>query len=93
MTRLCRTDETITRRGSSHTRHYHDVRAGLFPPPVKTGRRSVAWPSDEIDALNAARTAGASDDEIRALVRQLVEARKAKAAAAIAMATAAQPAA
>jgi len=33
--------------------------------------RSVGWPSDEVEAINAARIAGKSVDEIRQLVIRL----------------------
>jgi prophage regulatory protein len=36
----------------------------------------VGWPSDEIDAINAARIAGKTDEEIIALVAKLEVARK-----------------
>lgn len=49
---------------------YRDMRRGLFPRPVKLGRAS-AWPSDAVAAVIAARIAGKSDDEIRALVDDL----------------------
>jgi prophage regulatory protein len=49
--------------------------AGLAPRPVKIGASSVGWPLSELAALNAARIAGAKDDEIRALVQRLVSAR------------------
>jgi prophage regulatory protein len=39
----------------------------------------VGWPSSEVAAINAARIAGKTDDEIRALVVKLEEARKAEA--------------
>jgi prophage regulatory protein len=48
---------------------------GLLPPAISLGARSVAWPQHELDALAAARIAGKSEDEIRALCRELVEAR------------------
>jgi prophage regulatory protein len=41
--------------------------------------RAVGWPSEEVQALNAARIAGKSDEEIRALVVKLEAARKAAA--------------
>jgi prophage regulatory protein len=44
---------------------------------VKLGPRSVGWPSSEVGAINAARVAGWTDDEIRALVTQLHRARAA----------------
>lgn len=48
---------------------------GLLPPGIALGLRSVAWPAHELDAIAAARIAGKSDDEIRALVRDLIAAR------------------
>jgi prophage regulatory protein len=45
--------------------------------PVKiSGARAAGWPQHEISAVIDARIAGASDDEIRALVERLHEARK-----------------
>ena len=38
--------------------------------------RAIGWPATEIEALNAARISGKTDDEIRLLVRQLETARK-----------------
>jgi len=55
----------------SHVSIYGRVKEGLFPKPVRIGQRSVAWPSDEVQAINAARIAGQSDDEMRALVKAL----------------------
>ena len=49
---------------------------GLWVRPVQIGPRSVGWPESEVARLNEARIRGASEDEIRALVRQLESARK-----------------
>lgn len=51
---------------------------GLLPGPVKFGARSL-WPRHELDAVAGAVIGGASDDDLRALVAQIVEARKANA--------------
>ena len=50
---------------------YNNIRDGLWPKAVNIGRRSVGWPSDEIIAINAARVAGQTDDQIRELVKEL----------------------
>ncbi len=50
---------------------YNLIRDGLWTKPVSIGQRSVGWPDDEVRALNAARIAGKSDDEIRDLVNRL----------------------
>ena len=56
---------------------YSDIADGLFPPPVHLGERCSAWVEGEVDQVCAARIAGASEDEIRQLVKQLVTARRA----------------
>ncbi len=63
-------------RGRSRSAHYLDIHQGLFTPPVQIGARAVGWPSSEVETINAARIAGRSDAEIRALVATLVAARK-----------------
>lgn len=55
---------------------YRWASSGLMPPPIKLGPRASAWPDAEIDAIAAARISGASTDEIRALVLELVAARR-----------------
>lgn len=62
--------------GDSRSTIYLRISQGLWTKPVKTGPRSVGWPSCEVAALNAARIAGKSDDEIRELVATLETARK-----------------
>lgn len=64
-------------RGRSRSSHYFDIQQGLFTRPVRIGLRAVGWPDDEVSELNAARIAGKSDAEIRALVLKLEAVRKA----------------
>jgi len=47
-----------------------------FPESIKIGERAVAWIESEIDAINAARMAGKSADEIRQLVKTLMAKRR-----------------
>ena len=61
--------------GMSRSTLYLRVRQGLMPPPVKLGERSAAWPEHEISAINAARVAEKSDDDIRELVARLYRKR------------------
>jgi len=65
--------------GYSRSTIYLRISQGLWTKPVSLGARAVGWPSNEIAALNAARIAGKSDEEIRALVAKLQAARKAAA--------------
>lgn len=55
----------------SHASIYNAIKAGLFTKPVPIGQRSVGWPSQEVQAINAARIAGKSEAEIRELVNRL----------------------
>ena len=75
-TTILRLPTVIRRRGRSRSAHYLDIQEGLFPHPVSIGARAVGWPEYEVDAINAARIAGKSDDEIRGLVKELIVARK-----------------
>jgi len=63
---------------SGHPRStlYLRISQGLWTKPVSLGPRSVGWPSCEVTAINAARIAGKTDEEIRALVIKLEAARK-----------------
>jgi prophage regulatory protein len=63
--------------GHSLATFYRRKDAGLIPPTVSLGDNSEALALHEIDAINRARLRGESEDQIRALVRELVEARKA----------------
>jgi prophage regulatory protein len=63
--------------GLSRSTLYLRISQGLWIRPVSLGGRSVGWPAHEIAALNAARIAGQSDEEVRELVRKLAAGRKA----------------
>jgi prophage regulatory protein len=76
---ILRLPTVLKRRGRSRSSHYADIGAGLYVKPVQIGSRAVGTPEDEVEALNAARIAGKTDDEIRALVVKLEAARKAAA--------------
>ena len=61
--------------GQSRSTLYLRISEGLWTRPVAIGPRAVAWPAHEVAALNAARIAAKSDDEIRVLVTHLHAAR------------------
>jgi len=65
--------------GLSRSTLYLRISQGLWPKPVNLGARAVGWPAREVAAVNAARIAGKSDEEIRALVVKLESTRKAAA--------------
>ena len=55
----------------SHASIYNAIKAGLFTTGVAIGQRSKGWPSEEVQAINAARIAGKSETEIKELVIRL----------------------
>ena len=61
--------------GSNSTVYAH-VEAGSLTSPVKIGLRASGWPEHEADAINAARIAGKTEDEIRELVKILMAKRQ-----------------
>ena len=55
---------------------YDLMSRGEFPKSIKIGERAVAWIESEVDAINAARMAEKSADEIRELVKSLMAKRQ-----------------
>ena len=74
---ILRLPAVLHERGRSRSAHYLDIQQGLFTRQVAIGARAVGWPADEVAALNAARIAGMTDEQIRAFVRKLEAACKA----------------
>jgi prophage regulatory protein len=62
--------------GLSRSTIYLRIAQGLWTKPVSLGERAVGWPSEEVAAINAARIAGKTDEEVRALVTKMEAARK-----------------
>ena len=77
---LFRLPSVLEKTGFARSTLYLRIDQGLFTAPVSLGTsHAVAWPASEVHAINSARIAGKSNDEIRALVVQLEAARKAAA--------------
>ena len=55
----------------SHASIYTAIKAGLFTKPVPIGERSVGWPDYEVSAINRARIAGQTEEQIKELVNRL----------------------
>ena len=66
-----------TESGYSRSTIYLRIAQGLWTKQVSLGPRCVGWPAHEVAALNSARIAGKTDEEIRALVVRLEAARQA----------------
>ncbi|CAN5474721.1 hypothetical protein BH11PSE7_BH11PSE7_00100 [soil metagenome] len=62
--------------GYSRSTIYLRITQGLWTKQVTLGPRCIGWPAHEVAALNAARIAGKSESDIRALVVKLEAARK-----------------
>jgi prophage regulatory protein len=74
---------TIVRRPSvlkllqiSRSNLYKKIEQGLWPAPIQLGARAVAWLSNENEQVLGAMIAGQSQEEIKQLVKTLVEHRK-----------------
>ena len=68
---ILRRKQVQAESGYSRSTIYLRIAQGLWTKAVSLGPRAVGWPAEEVSALNAARIAGKSDDEIRALVARL----------------------
>jgi prophage regulatory protein len=79
VTTIYRLPAVKTQTGLSRSTIYLRITQGLWTKPVSLGARAVGWPAQEVATLNAARIAGKSEEEIRALVAKLEAARKAAA--------------
>jgi len=73
---ILRRKQVEAESGYSRSTVYLRISQGLFTKPVSLGARAVGWPAHEVSALNAARIAGKSEIEIRALVAKLETSRK-----------------
>ncbi len=73
--RILRRKQVEHETGLSRSTIYLRITQRLWPRPVNLGARAVGWPASEIHALNAARIAGRSNDQIRGLVIELEGAR------------------
>lgn len=76
MPTILRIPDVKTQSGLSRSTIYLRIAQGLWTKPVSLGARAVGWPSDEVAAINAARIAGKTDEEVRTLVAKLEAARK-----------------
>jgi prophage regulatory protein len=63
--------------GDSRSTIYRKISKGLFTKQVSIGGARVAWPANEVQAIINARIAGKSEEEIKALVLELHDQRKA----------------
>ena len=72
---ILRRKQVEAETGYSRSTIYLRISQGLFIRPVSLGARAVGFPAGEVLALNAARIAGKTETDIRALVAKLEAAR------------------
>ncbi|MEN8131867.1 MAG: AlpA family phage regulatory protein [Pseudomonadota bacterium] len=63
------------RTGYANSTLYARIEKGLFPPPVRIGKKMSGWPDTEVDAVIAATVAGYPPERLRDLVSRLVAER------------------
>jgi prophage regulatory protein len=73
---IWRYPQVTAENGWSRSTILRRIHARLFPEPIALSSRSVGWRAQEVVAVNAAVIRGASEDEIRELVRTLEQHRK-----------------
>ncbi len=56
--RMVRLAEVIRTTGRSRSSIYTDIKEGTFPKPIKIGKRSIAWSSEDISNWIAERMNG-----------------------------------
>ncbi len=74
--RVMRKPEVLTQTGLSKSTLQLRINNGLFCPPVSLGGRSVGFIQSEVNTVLNALFAEKSNDEIRVLVRSLIEQRQ-----------------
>ena len=73
---LLRERAVLAAWGISHSTFMRELKAGVCTPPVKIGCNSF-WPRHEINEILRAAISGATQEQRKRLVLELVEQRKA----------------
>ncbi len=79
MDSMVRIGPAFRRLGVGRSAGYEQQAKGLLPRGIKVSERSAALLDSEIEAINTARAAGTSDDDLKKLVDRLHARRKAAA--------------
>jgi prophage regulatory protein len=74
---LIRRPSVLSQTARSKSALQLDEKAGLFCPPISIGDRAVAYIKHEVEAVIQARIESKSKDEIKQLVQELINQRKA----------------
>jgi len=79
MLKINRITEVLGNTGFGKTTLYKRIDDGLFPPSISLTGRIVGWPEHEVDAVLSGIISGKSNQEIKELVKELVQLRSTKA--------------
>jgi len=71
MSSLLRYPAVSERIGLGRSAIYARIRDGRFPQPVPIGPRLIGWPETEVSAWLDATIRGATEDELRELVKAI----------------------
>ncbi|MAZ65496.1 MAG: transcriptional regulator [Kangiellaceae bacterium] len=71
-----RKKDVLKQSAIGSTSLYYEVQEGTFPPPVPLGARAVGYLEHEVQAILAAKAAGYTPDQLKALVQQLIAKRE-----------------
>jgi prophage regulatory protein len=74
--KITRRPEVLELLQISRSNLYQKIDQGLWPKPIQLGSRAVGFLSNENEQVLAAMISGKTQDEIRELVKTLVEGRK-----------------
>lgn len=74
--KIIRKPEVISLIGLSNASIYRLINENLIPPPFSLGCRAVGWYEHEIKAVIKARAAGRTEEEIKSLVTEQLQARQ-----------------
>ena len=69
--KILRIKQIKAQTGLPNSTVYYHIQQGLFTRPIKLGERMSGWLESEVNAIMAARIAGKSETEIKALVQSL----------------------
>lgn len=64
-------DEVLRRLATGRSTLYTKVQQGVFPKPVKLGKRKIAWPQHEVDQMMIFYLRSPSEEQAQDFVRDL----------------------
>jgi prophage regulatory protein len=73
--KVIRRPEVLNKTGWSKSTLYNRINDGVFPPSISLGERAVGFVESECDKVVQAMIAGYTEQQLKALVRGIVEKR------------------